>query len=70
MEQKEPIGIFDSGIGGLTVAKAISTSLDLAKSNRFAALLATKSEPAQKDFQELLKKYRMSSHVWVFAKHP
>lgn len=27
MEQKEPIGIFDSGIGGLTVAKAISTLL-------------------------------------------
>lgn len=27
MEQKEPIGIFDSGIGGLTVAKAISTFL-------------------------------------------
>jgi len=52
------------------VSKAISTSLGLAKSNRFAALLATKSESAQKDFQELLKKYRMSSHVWVFAKRP
>ena len=27
MEKKKPIGIFDSGIGGLTVAKAISTLL-------------------------------------------
>ncbi len=27
MERKQPIGIFDSGIGGLTVAKAISTLL-------------------------------------------
>jgi len=27
MKQKQPIGIFDSGIGGLTVAKAISTLL-------------------------------------------
>ncbi|MBI35413.1 MAG: glutamate racemase [Flavobacteriales bacterium] len=27
MEQKQPIGIFDSGIGGLTVAKAISALL-------------------------------------------
>ena len=27
MKQEQPIGIFDSGIGGLTVAKAISTLL-------------------------------------------
>ena len=27
MERKQPIGIFDSGIGGLTVAKAIATLL-------------------------------------------
>ena len=27
MEKKQPIGIFDSGIGGLTVAKAIAILL-------------------------------------------
>lgn len=59
-------GVLDAEI----VSKVFSTSPDLAKSNRFSALLATKGEQAQKDFQNLLQKYRMSSHVWVFAKRP
>ncbi|XDD52813.1 methyltransferase domain-containing protein [Leptospira sp. WS4.C2] len=36
--------------------------------NEFMSVLKTRGEAAIKELQELLKKYKLSSHVWVFAR--
>lgn len=36
--------------------------------NEFTNVLKLRGESAIKEFQEFLKKYKLSSHVWVFAK--
>jgi len=52
------------------VSKEILQKPELAANNRFAAMLAVRGHQAQHEFQNFLKKYHMSSHVWVVAKRP
>jgi TolA-binding protein len=37
--------------------------------NGFAKLISKRGEQAEKDFQRFLQKHKLSSHVWIFARH-
>lgn len=52
------------------VAQAMTENPDLVDSNRFVARLISRGDSAMIDFQTLLKKYKLSSHVWVIARRP
>ena len=52
------------------VAKAMQDNPEVASRNRFAMFISNSDESVKNEFQEFLKKNRMSSHVWVFARRP
>ena len=51
------------------VKNSMNSNNEIFKNNAFANLISKRGEEAEKDFQKFLQKHKLSSHVWIYARH-